>query len=756
MKIIKILLALIATFNLVLAQSAKWISADDSNANNPNTWTAFRKDIELAKIPDSLKAKIAVDSKYWLWINGELVVFEGGLKRGPAPNKGYYDEVEIAKFLKRGKNQIAVLAWYFGKNGFSHNSSGKSGFYFELSGGEKIVSNSSWSSRLHPAYGTADNPPPNFRLSESNIKFNANKDIEGWQTADNLSGLGFKPSIELGEMGAAPWGEHEKRPIPLFKTFEIKEANFELKADGNYNIITAKLPYNLQMTPIISVASKNGGELVDIQTDHTYAASAINLRAEYITKKGSQTYESLGWLNGQNIIIKVPNTVKVESVKYRESGYDTEFTGEFSCDNEFYTRFWQKALRTLYVNMRDTFFDCPERERSQWWGDAVLLMSEAFYTLSPSSHGIMRKGIRELVSYQKEDGTLHSPIPGIFGKELPGQMCASVGKYGFWNYYMNTGDIETIKFAYPKVKKYLQLWKLDSTGIAAPRKVGWSWGDWGTDVDKRLVFAAWHSIALEGAANMADVLGFSDDAKEYREIMAKIKAGFNKYWNGKAYRHPSFKGITDDRVQALAVLAGIADESKYEAIYRQLLISSNASPYMEKYVMEALFKMGYPDFALSRAQLRFNPSVNDNKYTTLWEGWQVGGYGGGSTNHAWSGGALTVIAQYLCGLYPLEPAWKTFKIEPTPSLFGKASITAPTVSGNVKSAFEVDGDTFKMKISVPENTTAILYMPNFTDGKSVTINGESDIAKFADSSKFKRADKRSFKLSTGDYEIVAK
>jgi hypothetical protein len=25
--------------------------------------------------------KIAVDSKYWLWVNGQLVVREGGLKR---------------------------------------------------------------------------------------------------------------------------------------------------------------------------------------------------------------------------------------------------------------------------------------------------------------------------------------------------------------------------------------------------------------------------------------------------------------------------------------------------------------------------------------------------------------------------------------------------------------------------------------------------------------------------------------------------
>ena len=71
---------------------AKWISKEQC-LSEANTWLAFRKDVTLDKVPESLVARIAADSKYWLWINDELVVFEGGLKRGPAPGDGYYDEV---------------------------------------------------------------------------------------------------------------------------------------------------------------------------------------------------------------------------------------------------------------------------------------------------------------------------------------------------------------------------------------------------------------------------------------------------------------------------------------------------------------------------------------------------------------------------------------------------------------------------------------------------------------------------------------
>ena len=52
----------------------------------------------------------------------------------------------------------------------------------------------------------------------------------------------------------------------------------------------------------------------------------------------------------------------------------------------------------------------------------------------------------ELIGWQQEDGTLYSPIPSSnWNKELPGQMLASIGYYGFWNYYLHTGDLQTIK-----------------------------------------------------------------------------------------------------------------------------------------------------------------------------------------------------------------------------------------------------------------------------------------------------------------------
>ena len=150
-----------------------------------NTWVIYRKDVNLSQKPSSLIARIAVDTKYWLWINDELVVFEGGLKRGPARHAVYYDEVNIAPFLIEGDNTIAILVWHFGKNGFCHANSGTSSLLFDAVNDEvEIVSDESWRGMLYEAYQDTEAPFPNFRLPESNIRFDARREIIGWNKRD--------------------------------------------------------------------------------------------------------------------------------------------------------------------------------------------------------------------------------------------------------------------------------------------------------------------------------------------------------------------------------------------------------------------------------------------------------------------------------------------------------------------------------------------------------------------------------------------
>ena len=68
------------------------------------------------------------------------------------------------------------------------------------------------------------------------------------------------------------------------------------------------------------------------------------------------SYESLGWMVGHEVRYTIDSGAALDlhtlQIGYYESGYATELTTAFQCDNQALTTLWKKAQRTLYVNMR--------------------------------------------------------------------------------------------------------------------------------------------------------------------------------------------------------------------------------------------------------------------------------------------------------------------------------------------------------------------------------------------------------------------
>ena len=657
-------------------------------------------------------ANIAVDSKYWLWINGKMVVFEGGLKRGPAPGATYYDQVDIAPYLEKGENTIALLVWHFGKNGFSHVNSGTAALLFCAQGANlSIVSDKSWQCSVYRAYQNTEAPFPNYRLSESNIRFDARKELAGWNMPDFSGKLGA--SIEIVAPNEMPFGKLVARPIPMWKNGGLTDYPEVVKNEKG-DTIRCRLRYNCQITPYLHVKAP-AGLVVGMLTDNYTGGSANNVRAEYITREGEQEYESFGWMNGHEVLYVVPAGVEVLGVKYRETGYNADMKGSFACDDDFYNELWKRSARTLYITMRDNYMDCPDRERAQWWGDEVNELGEAFYVLDPRGWQLAAKGIYELMNWQRPDGVIASPVPSLnWCKELPLQMLASVGWYGFYTQAFYSDDYSFVPHIYDGLKKYLhEVWQVDGQGMPVVRQGDWSWGDWGTDVDMEVLTTCWYYLALKAEKEFALHLRKLYDANQIGEMMKRISAAFDaRYWNGKAYRSKLHNGETDDRAQAMAVVSGLAPAGRYKALLKVFKKEYHASPYMEKYVMEALFMMGEPEFALKRMRDRYAKMMS-YPYTTLFEGWGIGaeGFGGGTINHAWSGGLLTILSQKLCGIEPLAPGFKQFRVAPQLGSLNKASAVVPTLYGDIRVDIRQQDHKLGIQVVVPQGTTAVVALP---------------------------------------------
>ena len=710
-----VLVCLLAAVQLKAADDflpqSKWIGSEHCQST-PNTWLCFRKTVHLPGVPGEMIANIAVDSKYWLWINGKMVVFEGGLKRGPAPGATYYDQVDIAPYLEKGENTIALLVWHFGKNGFSHVNSGTAALLFCAQGANlSIVSDKSWQCSLYRAYQNTEAPFPNYRLSESNIRFDARKELAGWNMPDFSGKLGA--SIEIVAPNEMPFGKLVARPIPMWKDGGLTDYPEVIKNEKR-DTIRCRLPYNCQVTPYLHVKAP-AGLVVGMLTDNYTGGSANNVRAEYITREGEQEYESFGWMNGHEVLYVVPAGVEVLGVKYRETGYNADMKGSFACDDDFYNELWKRSARTLYITMRDNYMDCPDRERAQWWGDEVNELGEAFYVLDPRGWQLATKGIYELMNWQRPDGVIASPVPSLnWCKELPLQMLASVGWYGFYTQAFYSDDYSFVPHIYDGLKKYLhEVWQVDGQGMPVVRPGDWSWGDWGTDVDMEVLTTCWYYLALKAEKEFALHLRKLYDANQIGEMMKRISAAFDaRYWNGKAYRSKLHNGETDDRAQAMAVVSGLAPVGRYKALLKVFKKEYHASPYMEKYVMEALFMMGEPEFALKRMRDRYAKMIS-YPYTTLFEGWGIGaeGFGGGTINHAWSGGPLTILSQKLCGIEPLAPGFKQFRVAPQLGSLNKASAVVPTLYGDIRVDIRQQDHKLGIQVVVPQGTTAVVALP---------------------------------------------
>mgnify|MGYP000971450093 CR=1 FL=1 len=531
-------LCMVACCLSVYVQAQVWTLKEKEPAA-PGTWWCFRNTVTLEELPRSLELRLAADTKYWLWVNGELQVSEGGLKRGPNPSDTYCDVITSLPALRAGKNTVALLVWYFGKDGFSHRNSPTAGISFSLfCDGKEVEPDAKWRVNKHPAYYVPQGEQPNYRLAESNIGFDAVKDIPFM--SPDYDDKKWKKATEIS-LEKAGWNQLVDRPIPFWKDYGLKPyAKTEMQGD---TLLRAYLPYNAQITPYIRLKAP-AGKCIRIRTDNYRGGSATNVFAEYRTCEGEQTFECKGWMNGHYVQYELPEGVEVLDVKYRETGYDTSFAGSFSCDDPMLTRLWDKSQRTLYITMRDTYMDCPDRERAQWWGDVVNELGEAFYALDEKAHLLTRKGIHELMGWQRADSTIFAPVPaGNYKDELP-------------------------------------------------------------------------------------------------------------------------------------------------------------------------------------MQLRYRAMI-ESPLTTLWEGWGIGseGFGGGTYNHAWSGGPLTILSQHIAGIETLEPAFRTFRVAPHPAHLNFIRTQVP-LSGGRRIVFEMDKSAHNgtMYLRVPEGTSALVVLP--AEFQRWSVNGE--------------------------------
>lgn len=643
--------------NCIDFSPAKWIWTNDNVT--PDQKVIFQKRFDLAAPPPSAVCHIACDTKFWLWINGHMAVFEGGVFRESRNGCGYAETVDIAPYLREGENTLTALVWFFGNGGRNNTNSKEAGFVFTCDA-LALYSDASFSAATHPAFVKTGAPHPSYLYGGDNVGFDARLDIGDFTAAD-FHFPHFAPATEYPNR---VWGDTLLSPLPLLKQYSKTAQPFEIIEGG----AVVKLPYAMTMTVSFDLYAA-GGEVVDIRTDrytvnggpgdeeHTYNGHRI----EYICQTGRNAFDALMYLYGEEVMFTFPETVTLQNVYITENGYDTVQIGAFHTDNAAFNRLIEKSVRTLYVCMRNNFMDCPDRERGQWIGDVSVQAPQVFFVFDEQAQKLLKKAICDFMYLRKGD-VLVGNVPGEHFSELPSQSLVALSEFGLiGEYYHYSHDEEIPSLVTEAAVNYLKLWEMTENGLVAPRSGNWRWFDHLYNVDEAVLENCLYLSAAKHTLKMAKICRNSTYDAFLEERIRRLSEGIEThFWNGAYY---TSTGFADDRANAIAVLSGVCPNERYPAVRKVLLSVANSTPYFERFVLTALCEMGYVEDAYRRMMARYyNLAMNDN--STLWEDFHILG----TKNHAWSGCPLEIAFKYFLGL-KTEDGFKTYTVSPVPNIF---------------------------------------------------------------------------------------
>ena len=905
----------------------EWIWTNDAlpSADIEGQWVDLRKTFTLDEIPEVAEARISVDSRYWMWINGSMAVYEGQLKSGPDKHSWYYDVVDLTPYLVEGENTIAVLAVYWGFTSASAVPTGKQAFLFDAvfsdgalsDGSTRLISDASWKVQKDTGF---EKPPVrgNKRPDGVDTKYNAATATEGWQevgfddsawanatvktlsqsdprntlversipqwkvydvvtydesewtvdtdatfsalslpesytvTAEvkSLKGsiglavcvndasnfympqiqkasnttLTIKPHVykdaswSFPDTSTASGSISEKMTVTVevsgsnvvtyingtqvssfsdtaleregssigFRSSSANEmtAVYSLKvtdssgdtlwedsisesqagdevtefknlktngdapylaedADGTYmhvqngvivagemtpgetTVYSVYNSTNMQGVPYIKVKSATGGETIKLSSDSTAHSGGESVLHYYVTKAGEQEYEPYGWMSAWRVDFTIPSSVEVLELGFRQSSYNTEHTGTMDTDNDELNQLYQEAYDTLLITMRDIYMDCPDRERTQWWGDAVLEMQQAAYAMDDNAKLLYKKLLTQVVGWSEGRGGSLPTVPtddlvGFYDLHAQGV----AGVHSLWQYYLYYGETVILEYCYEPFLDYLKLWDISDTGYLTHRAGTSDWIDWGNNVDASVSDHTWYYLAAKNMRNVAKVLGKDQADIDYLENRIElIEDNFvSMFWNEElgAYYSNTSNGKPDDRAQAMAVYSGLADPAHYPELLEVIKTTENSSPYMEKYVLEALYIMGYAEEAIERTLKRYEVMLTD-EHPTLYEGFDTSGLSGNNgtatRNHAWSGGPLSLMYMYNAGILSTGAGFSTFTVRPHLGSLTYITASTDTVSGKIA----VNATKNSLSVTVPTGSTSALICVPRIDGKATTI-----------------------------------
>lgn len=679
----------------------------------PDHWAALRTEVALADKPvESAVLYVTGQSPdpvrqyvYSLWLNGAYV--GSGPTRAPAGEPRYHT-YDVTALLRRGSaNALAALC---------HTPTDKR-FLAQLDvtyadgTRDTVGTGPSWRARTGGRWLPPSGDLGGGYYTAPQEFIDARNEPVGWLLP------GFDDSSWHPAAQRPPIAGLRPAQTPNLHHETLTPASVRRVGDGRWLV---DLGREIVGGLALEVHGARGGQTVEVRLGEELAsADTVRYRLRtgnvyrevWTLRDGSQRLEHWGYRGFRYAeLITDPSLDLGEAVRavVVRLPWQTD-DAAFRCSDEDLNRVWEMCRYSIAATRLDLYQDTPTRERGPYEGDAYVNQLSEYTT--QRSYALARWSN----SYLARRPTWPSEY------RLMSVLSA-------WLDYLHTGDPDHLARDWSLyLEKNFDEFLAEDDLLHKPSSVGGvsDLVDWPVSnrdgyvlTDVNTVVNAFQCAAYAACADVARVLGRTDDARRFTDLAGRLRAAINGRLLDRAATAYRDGLATDHQAQhatAIPVALGVADASDRSALAGTLAAGGmRMSVYGAQFLLDALYLGGRGDagYALmtSRARESWLHLMDDLGATIVGEAWDPALKPNMTFSHAWGSAPANIVARRLLGVTVTAPGATQVQVAPQPGPLTWVEGRVPTIRGPVE--VRVDRrDGYRLDVDLPPNVRGRILVP---------------------------------------------
>ncbi len=757
--------------------SANWIASGEDSGLDYGVYH-FRKTFNLEKVSNEFIIHISADNRYRLFINGTPIC--SGPSRGDLLH-WKFESIDIAPFLKQGKNTISAIVWNFAQYKPWAQISLQTAFILQGNTEKEAIVNTdtSWKVFKNQSYSAIHGDNLNtFIVVGPGDKVDASKYPWDWEKQDfddtNWKNATILDSGRPKEIGTDIKWCLEPREIPLMENKpqrfqEIRRTdatNFDNEfLSGNKKIeikanqeISVLLDQGTLTTgyPEILISGGKGAKIELIYAEALFDENGNKGNRNEIEQKtiqgnfdiflpdggNNRLFRPLWFRTWRYVELRITTSdspLVIEDFKSEFTAYPFTENASFTSDDKQLSKIWDVGWNTARLCAGETYFDCPYYEQMQYVGDTRIQALISIYVSGDDR--LMRQAIQMYDNSRFSEGLTMSRYPASTPQVIPPYSL-------FWvdmvhDYYMHREDAAFVQSFLNGIDNVLEFFiaKIDpKTGLLG--KTGyWNFVDWAEEwpwdntlriggvpkggingqssiLSFQLVYSARHAADLHRAS------GNIAKADYYEKIANQIVKSIQDHcWDTSTsyFADTPKKEEFSMHAQIFAVLTdAVAKNEMQDFVLRFEKDTSLIQPtfYFRFYLTQALKKANLSNKYLE--SLTLWKDMLDLGLTTFAEKPDPTR----SDCHAWSASPNYDFLATIAGIEPAEPGFKSVKMTPSLGDLNFIEGKMPHPKGIISFKLKKTGqDGIEGEVLLPKDLTGTFYW----NGKKVALKNQTKI-----------------------------